>query len=244
MARIISRAEWGARPPRYRVGISIPTSLVFLHHTAGNEREAAGMRSIQNFHMDVRGWSDGAYSFVIDRVSGNIYMLRGPGIAGGHTRGYNRTSHAICVMGNFNNYAPSRAALSSIVALLVLGNRSGWWALNMRGHRDVASTACPGNQLYPSIPSLVSQARSGSAPTPPSSGGFLMSLTASQQRTVFNVANSFNGRVSLLNIAALRDHLPKVLDEIYNFNGRITLLTIAAIRSEVPKAVKQALKEG
>jgi hypothetical protein len=47
---IVSRADWGARSPKSRSEISLPTARLWIHHTAGSERGAAGMRSIQNTH--------------------------------------------------------------------------------------------------------------------------------------------------------------------------------------------------
>lgn len=147
--RIISRAAWGARPARSRRSIATPTPRVWVHHTAGSERGAAGVRSIQRFHQDVRGWSDIAYSFLVDD-DGTIYEGRGVGIAGGHTKGDNSTSHAICLMGNFEDEQPTGAALAAAADLYAHGIASGWWADRLGGHRDApgASTACPGRHLY------------------------------------------------------------------------------------------------
>jgi hypothetical protein len=157
--RIIPRSEWGARPPKRVHRISLPTPRLWIHHTAGNERGAAGMRSIQNFHMDGRDWADIAYSFVIDNDDGKIYEGRGAGIAGGHTQGDNTTSHAICVMGNFDNEALTTEAFVSIRWLAVHGKNKGWWKPTCGGHRDApgANTACPGRNLYSQLPRLRSQ---------------------------------------------------------------------------------------
>lgn len=146
---IVSRHQWGARPARSRRAISTPTTWCAIHHTAGSERGAEGVRSIQRFHQDVRGWSDIAYSFLVD-ADGTIFEGRGVGIAGGHTQGFNATAHAICLMGNFEDRPPTDAALASAAALYAHGVAAGWWKANLRGHRDFvgASTACPGRFLY------------------------------------------------------------------------------------------------
>lgn len=153
---IITRAEWGARPHAGRTNITLPTPRLWIHHTAGPERGPSGMRSIQAYHMDVRGWTDIAYSFVIDNVNGAIYEGRGVGVAGGHTRGDNASSHAICLMGNFDHDTPSGTALASIVALARHGRNRGWWTPTLGGHEDApgASTACPGRNLYRHLPDL------------------------------------------------------------------------------------------
>jgi hypothetical protein len=157
--RIIPRSEWGARAPRSRTRITTPTPRLWIHHTGAEERGAAGMRAIQRYHMDTKRWQDIAYSFVIDDSTGAIYEGRGAGIAGGHTQGDNSRSHAICVMGNFQNRAPSAATLWSIVQLAIYGRAKGWWVPTLGGHRDApgASTACPGQALYIRLPGLRSQ---------------------------------------------------------------------------------------
>lgn len=154
---IITRAEWGARPPKHRNTIPTPTPELWLHHTGGNHRGANGMRAIQAFHMDGRGWSDIAYSFVVDRISLDVYEGRGAGVAGGHTRGHNRISHAICCMGNFEHLIPQDDLLELLAELVAYGHKQGWWPDQFTGgHRDAtgANTACPGRNLYARIPHI------------------------------------------------------------------------------------------
>lgn len=105
--------------------------------------------------MDGRGWSDIAYSFLVDD-DGTVYEGRGYGIAGGHTQGDNSTSHAICLLGNFDNRPPTRAALEAAGALAGAGALRGAWTTITGGHRDApgAQTACPGRYLYAQLGAL------------------------------------------------------------------------------------------
>lgn len=160
MVAIVSRAEWGARPARSRHIIATPTSELWLHHTAG-ALDANGngvwwddMRSIQNFHMDGRGWSDIAYSFVVG--GGQIFEGRGVGVAGGHTKGRNTVSHAICLIGNYETMVPTAEDLAAIAALIRHGRGAGWWGELTGPHRAApgASTSCCGNNLIARIPDL------------------------------------------------------------------------------------------
>ncbi|MDH3679392.1 MAG: peptidoglycan-binding domain-containing protein [Acidimicrobiia bacterium] len=152
MLEIVSRSEWGARPPRSVVTIPLPTPELWLHHTAGNEQGASGVRAIQNFHMDTRGWSDIAYSFLIDRISLEVYEGRGAGVRGGHTFGHNSVSHGLCVMGNFETTTVSDALVAKVAELVRFGHGRGWWPAQLSGgHRDVRPTACPGANLYAEI---------------------------------------------------------------------------------------------
>jgi hypothetical protein len=106
--------------------------------------------------MDTRGWNDIAYSFLINH-EGTIYEGRGAGIAGGHTAGHNTVSHAICLLGNYDNATPTVAAMRSIVDLARYGHVEGWWREGFTGgHRDAsgASTSCPGRNLHSQISTL------------------------------------------------------------------------------------------
>lgn len=117
------------------------------------------MRAIQAYHQDVKGWNDIAYSFVIDPATLTIYEGRGAGIAGGHTEGHNTISHAICVMGNFENDKVPPGLVSLLREFIAYGDARGWWRSLSGGHRDAsgASTACPGRNLYATIPSITSE---------------------------------------------------------------------------------------
>lgn len=153
--RIVSRHIWRARPPKSRHYIKTPTPELWWHHFASEHHGHQGMRDIQAFHMDKRGWSDIAYSFCVDE-DGTIYEGRGVGIAGGHTANRNSISHAICLMGNFQTKPVPRAALQSCAALAAHGIESGWWKGWTSGHRNApgASTACPGDYAMRALPDL------------------------------------------------------------------------------------------
>lgn len=153
---IVGRSGWNAGPPEHEpTRIPMPTPRLWIHHTAGSERGASGMRAIQHYHQDTKGWNDIAYSFVID-PDGTVYEGRGAGIAGAHTEGDNSRSHAICVMGNYETDLPSVAVLNSIVELAAYGRDKGWWAPTLGGHRDApgAQTKCPGQHLYAQLTRL------------------------------------------------------------------------------------------
>ena len=58
--RVVTRAQWGARPPRSVVDLKLPVPKIFIHHTATapcstQETCSKAVRGIQNFHMDTRG---------------------------------------------------------------------------------------------------------------------------------------------------------------------------------------------
>jgi hypothetical protein len=146
--KIVSRAEWGARPPKSRK--SMPPAGVthlFLHHAAGSFPSGVeAMRRIQKFHQDSRGWADFAYSFGVSE-DGQIFEGRGWGAQGGHTKGWNTRSVAICYLG-WGTSAPSEPVKQAILWLADEADRHFGRKLVRQGHRDVGATACPGDGLY------------------------------------------------------------------------------------------------
>jgi N-acetylmuramoyl-L-alanine amidase len=173
MGSVILRSAWSLRNPKSVSKISNAVTDVFVHHSADaaplQDGEVQWMRQTQAFHMDTRGWNDIAYSFVI-MPSGAIYEGRGWGVVGAHTEGHNSTGYGVCFAGNFMTAHPTTAALQSWGALIIEGMQHSALRnpLSVKGHRDVGSTACPGNNLYAVLPTL----RMEAAPvtiTPPDS---------------------------------------------------------------------------
>ena len=118
---------------------------MYVHHSAGPQNQTPN--SIQNYHMDSRGWSDIAYNWLV-YDNGDIYEGRGWGVIGGATKGENSRSHSVCYVGNTQHDIPSDKAKQSINAIIDIHNKdfgSGY----VKGHKDSAqaNTACPGTHL-------------------------------------------------------------------------------------------------
>lgn len=144
---LVRRSGWGARPPKSRpLPIATPVADLFLHHSAGQDGGPETVRSIQRFHQDTRGWADIAYTWLYSPRDRVFYEGRGPGIAGGHTRGHNRTSHAVCVLGNYDVTMPSTHVVQDL-ADWARWHGTAWGPSKYRPHSDVSSTACPGKYL-------------------------------------------------------------------------------------------------
>lgn len=169
--KIVTRREWNARPPKHRFKIHTPTTKLYLHHAAGavqpgdqkvSLQDLNRIRSIQNYHMDHKGWSDIAYSYLSDS-DGFAFEGRGAGIAGGHTAGQNTVSHAVCAMGHYDIQEPSPILLAGLAEIALYGYLQGWWPMGYTGgHRDApgASTSCPGDNLYARIGHINQMVRS------------------------------------------------------------------------------------
>ena len=164
--RIVPRSEWEARPPIRTVPLLDHRPFVFIHHAADPKPsrfgEDAEARKYQSHHMDVRGWWDIAYNFVVT-PTGRILEGRGVGVRPGATRGRNADSYAIVLQGHFHapvNEKPTAAAVAAcgfLIRALVDGGHVATTA-EVLGHRDAAATACPGDHLYAALPQIRSAA--------------------------------------------------------------------------------------
>jgi hypothetical protein len=174
----VSRAEWGARPPKSRTTIGRSEGM-FTHYTAGPRaaNRAAGIaqvRGIQAFHMGPqRGWADIGYSFLVDD-EGTIYEGRGWGVAGGHTNGWNNRSHAVCAILN-DGQQPTAAMLNGLRWCHDEHDRRYGRGFH-RSHRDVNSTSCPGDILHgwmtSGMPTGPAPAPTPPPPSPAANAGF------------------------------------------------------------------------
>jgi hypothetical protein len=169
---IILRSAWHARA---QTGCSSPiygasTQAAVIHHTVGSnsysKAESPGIvRSIQAYHMQANNWCDIGYNFLVDRF-GQIFEGRAGGIArpvraahSGNAK-VNELTMGVSLMGTFTNTAPT-SAMKAAAARLVAWRFSighipakgkvsigGRTLERIAGHRDVVSTACPGQYAY------------------------------------------------------------------------------------------------
>lgn len=159
---IVCRDAWGARPPAGTAPAHTIRRLT-VHHSAGAATDTtqgpAHLRGYQAFHVDDRGWPDIAYHVGVDRA-GVVYRLRDWDTAGDTGTDYDPTGHFLLLLdGNFDAHDPSEAQLTA--AARVLAWASGHFAVGLdtvSGHRDHASTACPGDALYARLDDLRARA--------------------------------------------------------------------------------------
>jgi len=156
----------------YTWNIQYPKKVdkIIIHHTATtsnltNPKQA--IRDIYYYHAVSKGWGDIGYNYIIDK-DGNIYEGRygGEGVVGGHSYGYNSGSIGIAVLGNYDQTEVPTKVISTLKTFIaekakihniVVSGKSyynGEYLYNILGHRDVAATACPGQNLYDLIPVL------------------------------------------------------------------------------------------
>ena len=175
---IITRAEWGADESWSRTtSTADEVHMGVVHHTATSNDYTdarAVMRAMYRYHTQNLGWADLGYNIVVDQ-EGNVYEGRAGGlengVIGAHARGYNTGSFGVSVIGNFDLIHPPQAALDAVVDVIAWQSRvygvdpegwtdqmSGGWRPTIVGHRDVGSTACPGEHFYPRLAEVREQA--------------------------------------------------------------------------------------
>lgn len=158
MLRLITRAQWEARPPKSRsVGKLTKASTV---HWNGNVVTVYGkkewdhsncaslIRGVQNFHMNSRGYADIGYNFVVC-PHGYTYEGRGLNVvnAANGTNTGNRNSHAICALAGEGNPFKMEEKNGIRATVKHIADRAN--AVDMCiGHRDHKATACPGDERY------------------------------------------------------------------------------------------------
>ncbi len=147
------RQAWGARKSiegRMRKNASI--RWVTIHHTAernrANSRASDVLRGIQTLHVETKKWGDVAYHYFI-APTGIIYEGRDPRFTADTATEYDPAGHiTISMLGNFESEQATTEAKSSMVNLIAnLLSSHRLTANDVRAHRDVAHTLCPGKLL-------------------------------------------------------------------------------------------------
>ncbi|HEY3434202.1 MAG TPA: peptidoglycan recognition family protein [Solirubrobacterales bacterium] len=154
--------SYGQRPPRCELQDNPlgPDSTVFIHYSAsdgagidkrGEPRQA--VLNIQAHHQDGNGWCDTGYSWIVVQPRGIfkrpiVFKGRGFGKVPAAQEGHNTGNVAICVIADSND----RISRATFRAIAYLVRRCP--ARNVKGHRDVNSTSCPGDRLYSKLDEL------------------------------------------------------------------------------------------
>ncbi|WP_324652758.1 N-acetylmuramoyl-L-alanine amidase [Georgenia sp. H159] len=155
------------------------------------------VRGIYHYHAVTRGWGDIGYNFLVDKW-GRIYEGRSGSLAaasgkmpvGAHAAPFNTGTMGLSVMGDYTKVGVPQAAMDAMADIIAWQfGRAGLDATHLSGltakgvgvrpagqslgrvfaHKDVSSTACPGNDIYGRIGWLARAAneRVGSGVTTP-----------------------------------------------------------------------------
>lgn len=166
---IVSRQEWGARPPAYDYIAQNPVRLT-LHHEGmyfdGSVPAATYIRRVQNWSIENRGWPDIPYHFIID-LAGIIYEGRPVTARGDTNTAYDLQGHVhVSVLGKYDRgeQEPNEDQITAVVHIMAwIISRYGIPIETIKGHRDFipvnasgehidprtgSRITCPGDNLY------------------------------------------------------------------------------------------------
>lgn len=146
----VGRDIWESIEPKKSVPFPGPLKYIVVHHSDTPECSdwrscAKRVRSIQNYHMFQKGWDDIAYNYLIGG-DGEVYIGRGRHVQGAHVKYKNNITIGICMIGNFTNKLPNVKALTALRQMIYCLKTDD--TIQLRGHRDLGETKCPGNALY------------------------------------------------------------------------------------------------
>ncbi len=154
---ITEREAWGARPPNGSYA-DHEVEYLIVHHTyypkAADYVGAATIKGIQDYHIDVRHWTDIGYHFLIG-PDGTIFRGR-PELAIGAHCIPNTGKIGISLVGNYEGEEEltieNRLALVHLLAHLA--SKYGLTVDKIFGHQDFAATKCPGVNVYQLLPEI------------------------------------------------------------------------------------------
>jgi hypothetical protein len=155
---LVTREQWGARPPRGSYTTLASTLGVKVHYTGGqvspdivndHAKCVAMVRSIQGFHMDGNGWMDIGYSMVACPHR-KVFVGRGPHhLPAANGAGRNSGHYAVLgLVGSSGLTQPTDGILNGILDAVQYLRANGGAGNEIKGHRDGWSTDCPGGPLY------------------------------------------------------------------------------------------------
>jgi hypothetical protein len=171
MSEVIGRTAWGAR---YRDGFgtrTLPATSVWLHHTvtpsaglaATLDQDAARVRQVEDVGYNRFGGI--SYTFLITEA-GRIFQGHSTHRIGAHTAGYNTSGIGISLIGNYENLAMSDKQRAALVWLLrhLRDTHALTVGAVLKGHYQVAATACPGKNVKPHIAAIDAESRKAATP--------------------------------------------------------------------------------
>lgn len=92
------------------MSILIPSKII-LHCSATADSDSLSWEAIRRYHVDTLGWDDIGYHYGVEYYNSELIYKRGrlPHIMGAHCKaaGRNRDSLGVCVVGKFDDVAPS-----------------------------------------------------------------------------------------------------------------------------------------
>ena len=117
---------------------------IIIHHSATADGEIKNFDGIRNHHINVNGWADIGYHYVVENIGGTYVTIKGrnENVAGVHCPGQNNQSLGICLVGDFRKGNPPQEQLKE-VARLIKDIYARYGELPLYKHSDFTATECP-----------------------------------------------------------------------------------------------------
>ncbi len=163
--QLVTRADWGAKPPVLPMRAHTPSRLT-IHHTGTaqyfNRSLEDKLRGLQLFSQRddslasgarKPAWPDVPYHYYVS-VDGRVGEGRDWHYVGDTNTSYDPTGHLLVVVeGNFENDSLTTAQRRTLDTLVpALAHSFGIPSNRLASHRDFADTDCPGKALYALLP--------------------------------------------------------------------------------------------
>lgn len=139
------------------------TTRIIIHHTSGsktNDPDPSAAEINKMHTAPPRNWNCIGYHYVI-RKNGSIEKGRNEDEIGAHAEGANNDSIGIHVGGEFMYFKPTEKQIESLIKLIQQLCKKYNIPIDRKhilGHREVGQTACPGDNLYNQLDSIVAKA--------------------------------------------------------------------------------------
>ena len=122
---------------------------IYVHHSVSPDTTT--VETITRWHVKDRHFKTIGYHAVIHRLPDDSVVVS-PGrpetVIGAHTLNYNANSLGICCAGNYSFVEmPDDIYQALLTQLRLWMKQYNIPASEVRGHREVAATACPGDKL-------------------------------------------------------------------------------------------------
>ena len=157
---LVTRAEWGALPPKGEYTPQTPQAIV-IHHTwkptLSDYKGASTIRGIQKYHMTDphTGWTDIGYHYLIGG-EGLLYEGRPETALGAHTIP-NPNKVGVCVIGDYDPANDALTTQSYNTLLDILTYLCAQYSISpdaIYGHREFQNKTCPGDIIFNKIPEI------------------------------------------------------------------------------------------
>lgn len=123
---------------------------ILVHHSASKDGAALDFDAIRRHHIQVNGWSDVGYHFLVEQIGEGARVLMGRPLyrEGSHCPGQNQEAVGVCFIGDFTETPPSPSMLAEGARLIAgLSHALKIPPGEVYPHRRFRATECPGNSF-------------------------------------------------------------------------------------------------